>query len=71
MKSRIVFGISLATILTFSFAVALVKKDNNAKVVEGYSTSSLPTTIDLNDTSTSDIRKYYSSLNSLSQNERA
>ena len=40
------------------------------KEVEGYSTSSLPTTIDLNDSSASDIRSYYSSLNSLSTSER-
>ena len=46
---------------------------NNKKVVnetEAYSTSSLPTTIDLNDTSAADIRSYYSSLNSLTANER-
>lgn len=36
----------------------------------GYSASSLPTTIDLNDTSASNIRSYYSSLNNLSQSER-
>lgn len=36
----------------------------------GYSASSLPTTIDLNDTSASNIRSYYSCLNNLSESER-
>ena len=43
---------------------------NSTKEVSGYSTSELPTTIDLNDTSASKIRSYYSSLNSLAENER-
>ena len=40
------------------------------KEAQGYSTSTLPTTIDLNDTSTANIRSYYSSLNNLSTSER-
>ena len=40
------------------------------KEAKAYSTSSLPTTIDLNDSSESDIRAYYSSLDSLSEEER-
>ena len=37
---------------------------------DAYSTTSLPTTIDLNDTSEANIRSYYSSLSSLTQSER-
>lgn len=44
----------------------------NRKAVEtnAYSTSSLPTTIYLNDTAEANVRSYYSSLNSLSVSER-
>lgn len=42
----------------------------NVKEVDAYSTSSLPTTIDLNDTSEANIRSYYSSLNSLGTAQR-
>lgn len=58
-------GASLAT----SVGVALAQ-NSKADQVSAYSTSSLPTTIDLNDTSASNIRSYYSSLNNLSQSER-
>ena len=47
--------------------------DNNPKEVkayEYYTNSKLPTTINLNDTAESTIRNYYSSLNSLSEEER-
>ena len=43
---------------------------NTYKEAQGYTASSLPTTIDLNDTSAANIRSYYSSLNSLSTSER-
>ena len=68
---------SVSQILKFSTALSLMlgvsllvasKKDVNK--VDGYSTSSLPTTIDLNDTSAANIRSYYSSLNSLGTSER-
>ena len=55
-----IFGLSLPAFL-------MVGKANEA---HGYSISSLPTTIDLNDTSAANIRSYYSSLNSLAQNQR-
>ena len=56
--------------LVLGSSLVLAAKPNKAKQVEGYSTSSLPTTIDLNDTTPADIRSYYSSLNSLTENER-
>ena len=42
----------------------------NAFEVKAYDTSTLPTTIDLNDTAEEDVRNYYSSLNNLSTSER-
>ena len=60
-------GLLCASILSVSLIGSFT---NESKDVEGYSTSSLPTTIDLNDTSASNIRSYYSSLNNLSQSER-
>ena len=42
----------------------------NIQETSAYSTSSLPTTIDLNDTTDSVIRNYYSSLNSKTESER-
>ena len=60
-------GLLCASVLSVSLISSF---KNESKDVEGYSTSSLPTTIDLNDTSASNIRSYYSSLNNLSQSER-
>ena len=70
MKRRIIAGLSLSTILAVSVALFLSNRESKVKEVKGYSTSSLPTTIDLNDTSAANIRSYYSSLNNLTQNER-
>lgn len=56
--------------MSASLSVALVNTSKDVKEVEGYSTSSLPTTIDLNDTSAANIRSYYSSLNSLGTAQR-
>ena len=70
MKKRIIAGLSLSAILAVSLAVFLSNTEKEAKKVKGYSVSSLPTTIDLNDTSTTDIRSYYSGLNNLAQNQR-
>ena len=52
--------------------IALTIDKNSSKEVEAsnYSTNSVPKNINLNDASASDIREYYSSLNSLSTNER-
>ena len=44
--------------------------DNKTSEVVAYNTSSLPTTIDLNDCDEQQVRNYYSSLNSLSSSER-
>lgn len=70
MKKRLLFCLSLSALLTAGFSLSLVDSSKDVKKVEGYSTSSLPTTIDLNDTSEANIRSYYSSLNSKSTSER-
>lgn len=56
--------------MSIGLSVVLFGANKESKEVEGYSTSSLPTTIDLNDTSAANIRSYYSSLNSLGTAQR-
>lgn len=70
MKKRFLFCLSLAGFMSAGISVALANTSKDVKKVEGYSASSLPTTIDLNDTSAANIRSYYSSLNNLSTSER-
>lgn len=71
MKKRLLLCLPLsALLLSGLFAVIASNNFDEFKNVEGYSTSSLPTTIDLNDTSDANIRSYYSNLNGLSQSER-
>ena len=57
--------LALATPLALSISRRDVYKE-----VDAYSVSSLPTTIDLNDTIDDDIRSYYSNLNTLSNEEK-
>ena len=69
-KKSILFKIAaLTTVLTLngSLYLAFSKK---AQEVNAYSTTSLPTTIDLNDCTDSQIRSYYSGLNPLTASER-
>ncbi len=70
MKTRLIACLSFVAILAAGFSVSLINSSKNVKKVEGYSTSSLPTTIDLNDSTANDIRSYYSSLNNKTQSER-
>ena len=72
MKNKNVIKLSFAFLVSASLVAGILlgASKNSTKEVSGYSTSELPTTIDLNDTSASNIRSYYSSLNSLAQNER-
>ena len=60
--------IALTGILALSVPVVL-GITSNAKKVDAYTPSSLPTTIDLNDTSAANIRSYYSGLDNKSQSE--
>lgn len=67
MKKSIITTL-LASAMIVGVGVAVGQ--NKPKETLGYNASSLPTTIDLNDTSASNIRSYYSSLNNLSTSER-
>ena len=71
-KKSILFKIAALTAvftLNASLYVVLNKKATRVEA-SSYSVNSVPTTIDLNDTTESNIRNYYSSLNSLTANER-
>ena len=70
MKKRILICLPFSATLLFGLFVAANLQSKKDVKVEGYSTSSLPTTIDLNDTSEANIRSYYSSLNSLATSQR-
>ncbi len=68
-KSRIIIPVSLSALVLSGGALLL--RNQNFQEAKAYDyISTLPTTIDLNDSSTSEIRSYYSSLNNLSANER-
>ena len=73
MKKSLLLKKTIITLLPISLGLGVVlgaAKKSNVEEVQGYTTSSLPTTIDLNDTSASNIRSYYSSLNGKSESER-
>ena len=67
--SELSLGILSTTALVLC-AVAFNGVHKKETITKGYSINELPTTIDLNDTEESDIRDYYSSLNSLPESER-
>lgn len=67
MKKNVLLLAPLAIALAAPLLLAVNK---NSIEVEAYDINSLPTTINLNDTSNDDIRNYYANLNSLSANER-
>ena len=70
MKKKIVHYSLIGLALSLALGTPLIFNGKKAERVDGYSAASLPTTIDLNDTSAANIRSYYSSLNNLSQSER-
>lgn len=73
MKNNFLKAFAVSAIFMVAFSVGIhLTTENNHGVIEAsaYSTTSLPSTIDLNDKSDSDIRSYYSGLNSLSTSER-
>ena len=68
-KSHILIPISLSALVLSGGALLL--KNQNFQEAKAYDyISTLPTTIDLNDSTSNEIRSYYSSLNNLSANER-
>ena len=70
MKKKIIPVTLTFTFLALSMVSVFSLKDKKEVEVEAYSISTLPTTIDLNDSTESEIRNYYSSLNSLSESEK-
>ena len=65
------FGVGVLSIAAMGMLIgAFAGQKHIYKEAQGYSTSTLPTTIDLNDTSAANIRSYYSTLNNLSTSER-
>ena len=69
-KKSILFKIgALTAVFTLNIGLYAFLNKTSQKV-DAYSTSNLPTTIDLNDCTEQTIRSYYSSLNSLSASER-
>ena len=61
---------AFTAVLTLNVGLYINLNKKAAEAVNAYSTTDLPTTINLNDCSESDIRSYYSSLNSLDASER-
>lgn len=72
MKNRNFIKNSIIALLPISLGLGVLFGVNKKPIqlVEGYSSSSLPTTIDLNDTSESDIRSYYADLVGKTESER-
>ena len=74
MKRKTIIHASIAGSVMSLMAVGTIAGislfEKKAEKTDAYTESSVPTTIDLNDTSTADIRSYYSSLNDLSSSER-
>ena len=72
MKNKILLKNSITLLLPLALVAGVLfgVSETAPEEVYGYTISSLPTTIDLNDTSASSIRSYYSSLNNLSTSER-
>ena len=69
-KKSFLFKIATLTAV-FTLNISLyVSLNKTVEKVDAYSTSSLPTTIDLNDCTEQEIRSYYSSLNSLDASQR-
>lgn len=61
---------SLVSTMVACAAIGISHFNQKLSPAVAYDASKLPTTIDLNDSSESDIRAYYSSLNDLSESER-
>ena len=68
MKKKLFLSLSIPALVLLMVPFAF--KSGTTHSVSAYSVASLPTDIDLNDTSETDIRSYYSSLNSLTSSER-
>ena len=72
MKNRYFIKKSIVGLLPLTLSMVALFGINSQKAneTEAYSSASLPTAIDLNDNTDSQIRQYYSGLNSLSKSEK-
>ena len=71
IKRKHLYKIAAFTaVLTLNVSLYINLNKKPLEAVNAYSTSELPTTINLNDCSDSEIRSYYSGLNSLDASER-
>ena len=68
-KSILIKSIALTSVFVLNMGLYM-SLNRVAIELDAYSTTSLPTTIDLNDCDEEDIRSYYSDLNSLDSSER-
>ena len=66
-----IIAVSALSAIALSSVIVAITVNGKEKKVDAYSINSLPTTIDLNDSAASEVRNYYSSLNSLSASERS
>ena len=71
MRTKQLITPLIVSLFSLTAAGVISVANNKLKETKAYSQSELPTTIDLNNTEASDIRSYYSSLNSLSESERS
>ena len=69
MKNKLAV-FSIISLSAASSAFVAIKENKEYVPIIAYSTSGLPTTINLNDSDVETIRNYYSNLNSLSESER-
>ena len=70
MKKKSFIFTSVLALLSTSFVVIGLSGLNNIVETKGYATTTIPTTINLNDATETTIRNYYSGLNSLSSSEK-
>ncbi len=70
MKKKYIFITTLSALSLIGSFLPILSLQRHYQPASAYSTETVTTTIDLNDNSDSDIRSYYSSLNSLSNNQR-
>ena len=69
-NSKMLMCLGLAIGCVSTTVLVISKNSSNGLEASNYPTNSVPKNINLNDISASDIREYYSSLNSLSTSER-
>ena len=70
MKRKVLAVLSISTLIISASMCVSFSLNNEEYKVEAYTTAALPTTIDLNDSTSEEIKGYYANLKSLGENER-